>query len=440
MFNHYLFNEVRLTINDNFTQMEENNNNINSEDRFNEIFRQKLENHQLPIDDKVWNAIEKQLKPKRKKIALWMWIPIGTAAMLALIFSLRPYSESTSSITKTTQKLQQQSDLQMSKLAKIQEDTISTFGTLQKKVVADKLQAKQTKTNFRNAGKQTHSTEEYAYVVQESINTKPTSAVFETDSMVQPKNEAKDSTVKTPAKRYVPNTLIAESEIQPMTELKKQNNWMLAAAIGSGGSEGGGALFGNSEMFYTNGAVSLVSADTKNTQILTPNDFSSKMHLPPVSFGIVIRRNLSKTLSLQSGLMYTYLLSTFENTGVQHYDAKLHLHYIGLPLNLITKIWTNPKWDIYFSTGGAIEKGIRSNYIQNQYYGNQTYTTRADTNISGLQWSINAGFGTTYKLNRKFGIYFEPKINYYLNNNQPMSARTEQPLVVGINAGLQFDF
>ena len=421
--------------------MEENNNNINSEDRFSEIFRQKLENHQLPIDDnKVWNAIEKQLKPKRKKIALWMWIPIGTAAMLALIFTLRPYSESTSSITKTTQKLQQQSDLQMSKLAEIQEDTIPTFGTLQKKVVADKLKTKQTKANFRNAGKQTNLTEEYAYVVQESIDTKPATEVFKTDSIVQPKIETKDSTTKTPAKRYVPNTLIAESEIQTMTEPKKQNNWMLAAAIGSGGSEGGGSLFGNADMLYTNVTESLVSAVTKNTQILTPNDFSSKMHLPPVSFGIVIRRNLSKTLSLQSGLMYTYLLSTFENTGMQHYDAKLHLHYIGLPLNLITKIWTNPKWDIYFSTGGAIEKGIRSNYIQNQYFGNQTYTTRADTNISGLQWSINAGFGATYKLNRKFGIYFEPKINYYLNNNQPMSARTEQPLVVGINAGLQFDF
>jgi hypothetical protein len=420
--------------------MEDNNNNINSEDRFSEIFRQKLENHQLPIDDKVWNTIEKQLKPKRKKIALWMWIPIGTAAMLALIFTLRPYSESTSSITKINPKSEQQSDLQISELAEIHEDTISTSGKLQKEVVADKLQPKQTKANFQNTNKQTNLTEEYAYVVEEPINSKPTSAVFETDSIVQPKIETKDSTSKIPGKRYVPNTLIAESEIQPMTEPKKQNNWMLAAAFGSGGSEGGGKLFGNADMLYTNGTESLVSAVTKNTQILTPNDFSSKMHLPPVSFGVVIRRNLTKTLSLQSGLMYTYLLSTFENTGVQHYDAKLHLHYIGLPLNLITKIWTNPKWDIYFSTGGAIEKGIRSNYIQNQYYGNQTYTTRADTNISGLQWSINAGFGTTYKLNRKFGIYFEPKINYYLNNNQPMSARTEQPLVVGINAGLQYDF
>ena len=420
--------------------MEENNNNINSEDRFSEIFRQKLENHQLPIDDnKVWNAIEKQLKPKRKKIALWMWIPIGTAAMLALIFTLRPYSESTSNITKSNQKQVQNTSLQNSELAENQQDRISKSDLLQKEVVAKKLQPKQIKANFRNAGKQSNLNEEYAYVVQEPINAKPAIAVFETDSMVQPKIETKDSTTKTPAKRYVPNNLIAESEIQPMTEPKKQNNWMLAAAIGSGGSEGGGSLFGNSDMLYTNGEVSLVSAVTKNTQILTPNDFSSKMHLPPVSFGIVLRRNLTKTLSFQSGLMYTYLLSTFENTGVQHYDAKLHLHYIGLPLNLITKIWSNPKWDIYFSTGGAIEKGIRSNYIQNQYYGNQTYTTRADTNISGLQWSLNAGFGATYKLNRKFGIYFEPKINYYLNNNQPMSARTEQPLVVGINAGLQFD-
>ena len=74
--------------------MQDNINN-NKPDAFSELMKQKLENHQLPVDLNDWSAIEKRLnkKGKRKIIPWWMWLPMGSAAVLALLFTLRSFNE-----------------------------------------------------------------------------------------------------------------------------------------------------------------------------------------------------------------------------------------------------------------------------------------------------------------------------------------------------------
>ena len=85
-----------------------------------------------------------------------------------------------------------------------------------------------------------------------------------------------------------------------------------------------------------------------------------------------------------------------------------------------------------------VEKGLRSIYIQNEYIGSQIITTDARTKIDGFQWSVNAMLGGMYNLYRNIGIYFEPKFSYYFDNDQPISARTDQPVVFGLTAGVRF--
>jgi len=87
-----------------------------------------------------------------------------------------------------------------------------------------------------------------------------------------------------------------------------------------------------------------------------------------------------------------------------------------------------------------MEKGIRSVYVQNQFINNKSIMTTTSTNIDGIQWSVNGAVGTTYKIQQNIGLFFEPKISYYYKNNQPISARTEYPVVFGLSAGVRFQF
>ena len=416
--------------------MQENINN-NQEDFFSEIIRQKLENHQLQVDVDSWTEIEKRLHPeKRKKVVPLWWITIGSAAVLALLFMLRPISELPSNTAKSEHHKIHQVEKTNTELAVVhtqkpakKNKSTSVYTSKQQIKHADLLLDKEL--DVINAA--TVDSIDNNKTANQTITNK----LSENESIAQNTVNSEDTTYNNLPTSNLRNTLDEEQINKPIEKSKNRNNWSLAAVLGSGG---GVSPIANNQMLTDKGNTGLVSATTSYTSILTPNDFSNIVHYAPVSFGLEVRKKFNRVLGLESGLVYTYLMSTFENQGMQRSDAKLHLHYIGVPVNIVLQVWNNPKWDLYFSAGGMMEKGLQSFYKQNQYSGNQTYTTDVSSKIDGLQWSVNTSIGTTYKLNRKLGIYFEPKISYYLQNNQPMSARTVHPFVIGMNAGLRFGF
>jgi len=421
--------------------MEDNNKNINQPDAFSEMVRQKFENHQLAVDEKVWAEIEARIKPKRKKL-IWMWIPIGSAAVLALMFTFRPLIEAPTKLAKLNQNTLEKAEKISPQTERKQRNKETAAGNIQESYLANKQ--KNTTNNLNLTSNK----------IVSKIEPKPINDTVETQNKTSEIPINDQSEADKIHQSIIENMVVVVESAKPIENLNQykkeagidepemkpqnKNSWLLAASYGASGSNSN-SLFGSSDMLFDKGVESLVSAATTYNSILTPSDFTNIVHSPPVSFGLIVRKNLNKMWSVESGLLYTYLLSTYDNQGMQRSDAKLHLHYVGIPVNLVAQVWRNTKWEIYIASGCTVEKGLLSNYIQNQYFGNQTYTTTVKQNIDGLQFSINASLGATYKLQQKIGIYFEPKISYYLNNNQPISARTELPLIIGFNAGLRFE-
>ncbi len=430
--------------------------NINTKpDVFSELMKQKLENHQLPVDLNDWSTIEKRLNkiPKRKIIPWWMWLPIGSVAVLALLFTLRTFNEAPQSNYSVTSKPNEgiHQVVTTPKQNVAQQPTAKAVVPKQLLSLVEPtiLSAKLQHHASQNSGTRTVDFPHIHSVIIDSTSSQLNNNAFvaaNTEKMepialvaVQQTDSVLDKQVK---KKTVldPNP---EENLSAIPHEKSKNNWMLAASYGS---QGNTDLVGNSGVrdplstpnFADNRMLS--PANTNYTSIMASNDFTNKTDNDPLSFALMVRKQLSKTLSLESGLVYTYLLSTFENTGMQRSDAKLHLHYVGIPVNLITKLWESSKWEIYLSTGFMAEKGIQSLYIQQQYFGDQVITTTAKTKINGIQWSINGGAGVSYKIQRQLGIYFEPKFSHYFENNQPVSARANHPFVFGLSVGLRIGF
>jgi len=418
----------------------QNNINNNEQDAFSEVFRQKLENHQLPVDAECWNEIEARLKSKKRRIIpFWFWLTGGAAvAGLALLFTLRSPYESTGLIGRSKPANTEQKQVQAKQIAKQQIKEITPVEKSSAKI--DKVQqstedkketaiAEKNVAQIQIAGNDTTGS-------NKTIKNTITKRSNNQDALAQTNTTNKDSVSNNKSTKILPDKLIAKADNEPVAKPKRKQDWLLAAAFGTGGGMGSNGITG--ELAASPGKSYLTNATADYSNMLTQNDFSQKNYMAPISFGLIIRKSLDKTISIESGLVYTYLLSTFENAGMQHSDAKLHLHYIGIPLNLVGRLWENSKWELYLSAGTMVEKGIQSVYIQNQYAGNQVITTIAKTNINGLQWSVNGAIGVTYKVQRNWGIYFEPKLSYFFDNNQPASARTEDPVVIGISAGVRF--
>jgi len=432
----------------------QDNINTNKPDAFNELMKQKLENHQLPVDLNDWSAIEKRLnkKGKRKIIPWWMWLPMGSAAVLTLLFTLRSFNETPDYAVKSnSHTVTQQAETPKQYTA---QQTVAEVDMSGNQISNAPLAVlKQKQTSGQNHNNVVIDLPNKVAVAFDSVSNERNSSIATTTLRAVEKEPIAQAQMGAQQNDSVQNKLeMKKTVLDPNPDesiavvpqkKSKHNNWMLAASYGSQGNadlasnNGGGDFVSSSPNFYDK---TLSAVNTNYTSILATNDFTKKTYNDPLSFGLTVRKQLNKTLSLESGLVYTYLLSTFENSGVQRSEAKLHLHYIGIPVNLITELWENSKWEVYLSTGFMVEKGIQSLYVQSQYFGAEVVTTTAKTNINGIQWSINGGLGVSYKIKKQLGIYFEPKFSRYFDNNQPVSARTDHPFVFGLSAGLRIGF
>jgi len=137
-------------------------------------------------------------------------------------------------------------------------------------------------------------------------------------------------------------------------------------------------------------------------------------------------------------LVCTCLISNFNWLG---HDVRQSLHYVGIPVNMVVYMGNNSKrnWHFYISGGFMVEKGVRAVYRQERLTSYEHRITTVRRSIPNLQWSLNGAFGINYRLEKGWGIYFEPRAGYSFDCNQPVSVRTEYPLHFGINLGLSYE-
>jgi hypothetical protein len=172
----------------------------------------------------------------------------------------------------------------------------------------------------------------------------------------------------------------------------------------------------------------------------TNENKTNVQHSLPFSAGLIARRALNEHVGLKTGLIYTYLSTTYEYTRPFLVNGKTGLHYLGIPLDLTFSAWRNTHWEIYFSGGGMFEKGLRLNISESQYQNNSVTQTYNSLSVNGIQWSVHLSAGVMYKFLPQLGWYFEPELAYFFENDQPTSIRTEQAAVFGMSTGLRFEF
>lgn len=414
------------------------NDNINNKDAFGEFFREKLGNHQLPVAENGWSELEQRMKSRRRIFPIWSRIAGSVAAVVLLLVLFRPayQGEHQPNIAKNDAT---EHDISTEFLApKAIENQLTEEQNIEVAITDPKVTPKELLPK--------HSTNRVLAVVSEekklansftdTYETEVSILLTEEKSIAATTVSETEETVHFNLKNDM-ESIAQEEKIIPKQKKKNHNKWLLAAALVSGGSMN---FDGFSAMNAPSMSDAIVDAETKMFRILASPEFTSITHKSPVSVGLSARKHINDRWSLESGLTYTYLQSRFENEDPLSTNAKLHLHYIGVPLHIVNRIVNREKWDFYISAGGMVEKGLRSIYIQEINNGNATFTTDARTGIDGLQWSLSGAMGTTYKINEFLGWYLEPKITYYLDNNQPMSSRTEKPFVLGMNTGIRFEF
>lgn len=106
---------------------------------------------------------------------------------------------------------------------------------------------------------------------------------------------------------------------------------------------------------------------------------------------------------------------------------------MGIPLNGYYDIIESPRLRFYAYAGGEAEKALANIYRVKKAQGNLSYTEK----VKGVQWSVGAGIGVEFLIADQIGIYLNPGVRYYFDCGQPVSIRTQQPLMMNFEIGLR---
>ncbi|MGL5894416.1 MAG: outer membrane beta-barrel protein [Bacteroidales bacterium] len=167
-------------------------------------------------------------------------------------------------------------------------------------------------------------------------------------------------------------------------------------------------------------------------------------HHMPISFGVKLQKSLTDRLSLESGLVYTYMKSDLFNK-TQNREEDQQLHYIGIPLSVNYSIFKSGRFDFYAKGGAQIDFNVAGKWSEKMKYeadfGKGTIESFSRELEKRPQFSLAISAGVSLELWDKFQIYAEPSVAHYFDNNSKIvNVRKERPTDFALQLGGRFAF
>jgi hypothetical protein len=404
-----------------------------SHEAFDELFRQGLKNHRIPVDEGGWRRIRRELR--RRTALVWLGrAGMAAAGVAVLLFMLHRFGRTEKQLPERMTVQHGQSEASAIR----QTPQFATGDTLQ-----TVRELSPNHSPVITAGRPVAHVEavlpEPANRTDSSVSIAGETAASDVLSDAEPANSSASTIMK---QRVAPpkKSTRPPANNRPGKD-RNRKQWLLSATVGLSGA--GSVADNHEDLLYAdvadgNGYV------TKKSQSIVPladmkyDDMSNIKHNIPFSLGFTVRKNLNNHFGLESGIMYSQLASRYRWS---QYNVRQQLHYAGIPVNMVFSFGDDSRpLRFYLSAGGMAEKGIRAKYVQDEYWGNAIRTTSITTSIDGLQWSLNTSLGVKYSIDSHFRLYGAPYLSWYFDNGQPFSIRTKNPVFTGLHIGLNYEF
>ena len=265
----------------------------------------------------------------------------------------------------------------------------------------------------------------------------------ETVSQAEPEKPSKKEEVllNTPTEPVIAE-LPKQSKAKGLSLMVSANAGLLSENMDK---NGGGLLFSRSvrgRMF-----LDALSKENKNFEM---------QHKQPLSVGLKISKGLTSNLSLETGLVYTYLSSKITSASIFDIHETQTFHYLGIPVSLNYALYKLGKAHFYLSAGGMIQKDISGKYessmgfskmdiadreLAYKLYHNEPYFIRESIEQSKPQFSTHLKLGIAYPIYRKLYLYGTIGGAYYFDvHNKYPTIFSDRKIQLDLNLGIKFDF
>lgn len=180
-------------------------------------------------------------------------------------------------------------------------------------------------------------------------------------------------------------------------------------------------------------------------------------HQQPISVGITASKYLTDKLSLETGLMFTYLSSKITSDSEINIEEKQTFGYLGIPIYINYEFYRLKKAKFYLSLGATMQKDIFGKYTSHFVLGDEILGSESSLqydiiyseprylkkNISQSNWQFSShlNLGVAYPIYRKLYFYSQIGGVYYFDaNNEYRTIFSDRKFQLDLNLGLRIDF
>ena len=427
---------------------------MKQEDKWMKNFRERMKDYSEPLPDDLWQEIQQDLKAEEVKvIPFWKrWQMAAAVALVLVVSSLSvwfwtssPVNGTRESVVETEQALE---PYQEEEIVHPVEEIVKK----QEPIVAETIIMRKANEIIVPLEVIEDATEEN---LSETIETEDSKTIVKDDAQ-ESKEEVKEVEVKeTPARQNHPTK--SSQGLMVKKGKKRDASWSVGLSAGNlmasaKGEESDRMLMGDvlpgrpnyylefmapiADEYASNSDEEMLPSRSRG---LFGTETIGYNHRAPLAFGLSVRWALNDDWALESGLTYTRLVSDV-NVGYSKGEQKLH--YVGVPLKVNRRLWSNQWLEVYGSAGGMLEKCISGSQKLTQKLSKDiSKEEEADLKVHELQASLNAALGVQLKLNGRVGIYAEPSVVYYFEDGSEVETiRKEHPLNLNFQVGLRFTF
>ncbi|MCF0178560.1 MAG: outer membrane beta-barrel protein [Bacteroidales bacterium] len=406
--------------------------------QFDEIVRQKLESFRADDTEALWAGIQTKMAARRRRRFFVRISSIAASAAAVIALALLVFKDNDTKIN--TERIssvaiaEQIEDVMPAENIEIVEASSSDIATATTPMASETADAsvplmQEQLKKFANATAQAEPenvktaaaiVEQEQTQISETLAAESEANVAEKAEIISEaiKTESPATTISEPASVNLWDDNLFANEEQPQA---KRHITLAAATNAAQVKKNGGIAHAPA---YTASAVGGYSNLIEETT--TPR------YSLPISFGLQSHFDLGKGFALGVGLQYSYLECSFDAlvNKVYYKGTSNQLHYVGLNFNGYYDILQHPQFKIYARAGFLLDRLV---------YGRYVYESKVIKHTpNGVQLSANIGVGFEYDFLDFMGIYIEPMGNYFFNNNQPKSIRTEHPFIFSAEAGFRF--
>lgn len=421
-------------------------------DTFDDLFRSKLQDFEADTMPGDWEAISERLPGKTPVVpfrrTLRYWAAAAVASLLVISGGVSWFNQEKRQIP-VADVIREKTDAVENRLAEQESESVSVLKE-EIKSAPSASYAAAVASSSGGAKKavlaQAAPTNYRLRMADEAVTAQIEEAVPVTDA-VATEQEAEFSEKETPVQDAIASNQKSDKAVltadAPKAEkpAKHTRRW-------SFGMGGGSVSAGTNSSINTYALKNTLLVDDQLMYLNSPY-FDAQApktninHKTPVTVGVGVGYQLSNRFSLQSGLNYTFLSSSWETNGKKyHTETKQKLHFIGIPLSLSYKIAEWNHIQFYAAAGGMLEANVAGKLNYKIFSNADEFSRETDrVRMKELMWSVNGRVGASYPLWRFLSLYAEVGASYYFDNGTVIETiRSEKPFNLNLQAGFRFGF